>query len=109
MVILLMGCLYVQEEWRGEVVEVSWVPRAFLLKNFLSDKECQHFINKVSLHVWKPPWVVAVMMSERSTVPVLEPACASQWILLHSSLLNALLSILWPERWVDDPRPSQTW
>lgn len=37
-----------QEEWRGEVVEVSWSPRAFLLKNFLSDKECQHFIDKVS-------------------------------------------------------------
>lgn len=48
---LLIGCLYVQEEWRGEVVEVSWVPRAFLLKDFLSDKECQHFINKVSLHM----------------------------------------------------------
>ena len=36
-----------QEEWRGEVVEVSWSPRAFLLKSFLSEKECQHFINKV--------------------------------------------------------------
>ncbi len=29
------------------MVEVSWSPRAFLLKSFLSDKECQHFIDKV--------------------------------------------------------------
>ena len=33
---------------------MSWSPRAFLLKNFLSDKECQHFINKVSLQLREP-------------------------------------------------------
>lgn len=30
------------EEWRGEVVHLSWKPRAFLYKNFLSDAECRH-------------------------------------------------------------------
>lgn len=35
-----------QEEWRGEVIELSWTPRAFLYKGFLSDAECQHFIDK---------------------------------------------------------------
>ncbi|KAK9805139.1 hypothetical protein WJX72_001482 [[Myrmecia] bisecta] len=34
-----------REEWRGEVIEVSWRPRAFLFKNFLSDEECDHLIN----------------------------------------------------------------
>lgn len=37
-----------QEEWRGEVIHLSWSPRAFLLKNFLSDEECDHLINTVS-------------------------------------------------------------
>lgn len=36
-----------QEEWRGEVVHLSWSPRAFLLKGFLSDEECDHLINTV--------------------------------------------------------------
>ncbi|GBF89340.1 prolyl 4-hydroxylase-like protein [Raphidocelis subcapitata] len=31
-----------QEEWRGEVVRLSWRPRAFLFKRFLSDEECDH-------------------------------------------------------------------
>ncbi|KAJ9525758.1 hypothetical protein QJQ45_003420 [Haematococcus lacustris] len=35
-----------KEEWRGEVIHLSWSPRAFLLKNFLSDEECDHVINK---------------------------------------------------------------
>ena len=29
------------------MVEVSWKPRAFLLKNFLSDEETAHLIGKV--------------------------------------------------------------
>uniref|UniRef100_A0A7S3QKD7 procollagen-proline 4-dioxygenase n=1 Tax=Dunaliella tertiolecta TaxID=3047 RepID=A0A7S3QKD7_DUNTE len=33
-----------QEEWRGEVIHLSWSPRAFLLKGFLSDEECDHLI-----------------------------------------------------------------
>lgn len=45
-----MGCC-VQEEWRGEVEEVSWSPRAFLLKGFLSDDECSHLINKVRVNL----------------------------------------------------------
>ena len=33
-----------QEEWRGEVVHLSWSPRSFLLKGFLSDEEADHLI-----------------------------------------------------------------
>ncbi|EFJ44873.1 hypothetical protein VOLCADRAFT_82641 [Volvox carteri f. nagariensis] len=35
-----------KEEWRGEVIHLSWSPRAFLLKGFLSDEECEHIIAK---------------------------------------------------------------
>ena len=38
---------HAQEEWRGEVVHLSWSPRAFLLKGFLSDEECDHLIKLV--------------------------------------------------------------
>ncbi|GBG00386.1 prolyl 4-hydroxylase-like [Raphidocelis subcapitata] len=31
-----------EEEWRGEMVHLSWKPRAFLYKKFLSDEECEH-------------------------------------------------------------------
>ncbi|GMH44394.1 hypothetical protein BSKO_12346 [Bryopsis sp. KO-2023] len=31
-----------KEEWRGEVIQISWAPRAFLLKNFLSMEECEY-------------------------------------------------------------------
>jgi len=34
-------------EWRGEMVEVSWKPRAFLLKNFLTEDEVTHLVSKV--------------------------------------------------------------
>ena len=37
-----------QEEWRGVVEQISWAPRAFLFKKFLSDDECDHLINHVS-------------------------------------------------------------
>lgn len=33
---------HAQEEWRGEVRHLSWRPRAFLYKGFLSDAECEH-------------------------------------------------------------------
>lgn len=36
-----------QEEWRGEVVRLSWKPRAFLWKKFLSDEECDHLVTLV--------------------------------------------------------------
>ncbi len=36
-----------QVEWRGEMVEVSWKPRAFLLKNFLTEDEVTHLVSKV--------------------------------------------------------------
>ena len=38
---------HAQEEWRGEVVHLSWSPRAFLLKGLLSDEECDHLIELV--------------------------------------------------------------
>lgn len=37
-----------QEEWRGEIIQLSWSPRAFLLKGFLSDAECEHLITKAT-------------------------------------------------------------
>lgn len=33
-----------QEEWRGKVIRLSWKPRAFLFKQFLSDEECDHLV-----------------------------------------------------------------
>mmetsp|Transcript_40660 Transcript_40660/g.90414 ORF Transcript_40660/g.90414 Transcript_40660/m.90414 type:complete len:260 (-) Transcript_40660:572-1351(-) len=42
-----------KEEWRGEIVHLSWSPRAFLLKGFLSDEECDHLINKAKPHMLK--------------------------------------------------------
>jgi hypothetical protein len=38
-----------QEEWRGEIEQLSWKPRAFLAKGFLSDEEADHIINMVSV------------------------------------------------------------
>eukprot|EP00877_Chromochloris_zofingiensis_P001599 jgi/Chrzof1/1143/Cz01g42060.t1 len=34
-----------QEEWRGEVIQLSWSPRAYVFKKFMSDEECDHLIN----------------------------------------------------------------
>ena len=31
------------------MVEVSWKPRAFLLKSFLTDEEATHLVNKVCM------------------------------------------------------------
>jgi prolyl 4-hydroxylase len=33
-----------QDDWQGEILQLSWTPRAFLLKGFLSDAECEHLI-----------------------------------------------------------------
>lgn len=35
-----------EELWRGEVVQLSWRPRATLFKRFLSDAECEHLKDK---------------------------------------------------------------
>jgi hypothetical protein len=34
----------VQEEWRGEIIQLSWQPRSYLLKGFLTHEECDHLI-----------------------------------------------------------------
>jgi hypothetical protein len=39
-----------QVEWDGEVEQLSWAPRLFLYKRFLSDAECDHLITKVLRH-----------------------------------------------------------
>lgn len=31
-----------KEEWRGEVIQLAWEPRAYLLRGFLEDEECEH-------------------------------------------------------------------
>lgn len=36
------------EEWRGEIITLSWSPRAFLVKGLLSDSECDHLIAMAS-------------------------------------------------------------
>lgn len=35
----------IQEDWHGEILQLSWAPRAFLLKGFLSGDECDHLIS----------------------------------------------------------------
>lgn len=42
----LLLCL--QVEWRGEIVQLSWSPRAYHLKGLLSDEECEHIKKIVS-------------------------------------------------------------
>ncbi|KAF8057290.1 Abcc2 [Scenedesmus sp. PABB004] len=39
-----VGYGVVEENWRGEVEQLSWSPRAFLFRGFLSDAECEHII-----------------------------------------------------------------
>ena len=63
-----------QELWRGEVKQLSWNPRSFLLKGFLSDKECEYMINKVLAkhvpNIWSMPALVAAAYRQS--------ACAGQ-------------------------------
>jgi len=35
-----------EEEWRGEVIHLSWSPRAFYLQKFLTEEECDHIMKK---------------------------------------------------------------
>ena len=44
-----LNIIMLQDKWIGEVVELSWQPRAFLFKKFLTDEECEHIINKVCI------------------------------------------------------------
>lgn len=42
-----------QEDWRGEIHQLSWKPRAFLLKGFLTEDECDHIIALAKPHMEK--------------------------------------------------------
>lgn len=53
----------VQEEWRGEIIPLSWSPRAFLLRGFLSDEEADHLIKLVSAR--SPPSPTATQPARR--------------------------------------------
>ena len=46
---IFVGQPSLQVEWRGEVHQLAWSPRLFLYKGFLSDEECDHLMDKVSL------------------------------------------------------------
>lgn len=54
----------VEEEWRGEVIRLSWKPRAFLLKGFLTPDECRHLIDLVH---------VTLLHHTNKTVPQAKP------------------------------------
>lgn len=43
-----IGYGVMREEWRGEVVQMSWSPRLYLLKQFLSIEECDHLKSQAS-------------------------------------------------------------
>lgn len=45
---IVPGTVLLQETWRGEIEQLSWKPRAFVVHNFLSDEECDHLIKLVS-------------------------------------------------------------
>lgn len=40
-----------KEEWRGESIQLSWSPRVFVLKGFLTEEECEHLKKLVRQHV----------------------------------------------------------
>lgn len=44
---------HLQEDWRGEIHQLSWTPRAFLLKGFLTGEECDHIIAMAMPHMEK--------------------------------------------------------
>jgi prolyl 4-hydroxylase len=37
-----------QNEWHGEILQLSWSPRAYHLKGFLTEAECEHIKDIVS-------------------------------------------------------------
>lgn len=44
----MSAAVCLQIEWRGEIVQLSWSPRAYHLKGLLSDEECEHIKKIVS-------------------------------------------------------------
>lgn len=42
---------HLQDHWTGEVIELSWQPRAFLFKKFMTEAECDHLIEKASCYI----------------------------------------------------------
>lgn len=42
-----------EEEWRGEVINLSWSPRLFYLKGLLTDEECEYIKEKAKEHMTK--------------------------------------------------------
>lgn len=38
----------VQEVWRGKVEQISWEPRAWVFRGFLSEEECHHLMSKAN-------------------------------------------------------------
>ena len=51
-----------QVEWTGAVEQLSWKPRIFRYKAFLSDEECDHLIKKGSAGL-APSEVCSAMLS----------------------------------------------
>lgn len=56
-------CCSVQDHWVGEVIELSWEPRAFLFKKFMTDEECDHVIAKVTAGPCTGPLHLALRFS----------------------------------------------
>lgn len=46
--VLLPALAMLQPEWTGEIEQLSWKPRAYLMRHFLSDAECDHIVGLVS-------------------------------------------------------------
>eukprot|EP00882_Tetradesmus_deserticola_P021641 GHRQ01023426.1.p1 GENE.GHRQ01023426.1~~GHRQ01023426.1.p1 ORF type:complete len:131 (+),score=7.54 GHRQ01023426.1:459-851(+) len=44
-------CVCLQPDWRGEVIPVAWSPRAFHIKQLLTDEECEHIKRIVGRHI----------------------------------------------------------
>ena len=47
------GAVCLQDEWSGEMLQLSWAPRTYVFKNFLSDEECDHLIKIAKPHMAK--------------------------------------------------------
>lgn len=43
--------MFLQSDWSGERIQLSWSPRAYLLKNFLTEAECDHLISLSAAHM----------------------------------------------------------
>lgn len=54
-----------KEEWRGEIVQLSWEPRAYLLKGFLEEEECEHLKKMVRELLWLACIYLVYLISSR--------------------------------------------